>query len=325
MSPVELGQALEGLPKVDDPRLLVGYEQASDASVYALNDGQLLLQTVDFFTPVVDDPYVFGRISAANSLSDIYAMGGTPITALNVVCFPKKMGMDTLNQILRGGADKALEARVSISGGHTVDDIEPKYGLAVTGMVSRDQLITNAGAVPGDVLVLTKPLGSGVLTTALKAGTRREADLARVVEIMDQLNDKASRLMGSHHVHACTDITGFGLLGHLWEMCMASGVGCVLNTSQVPVLPEALPLTGDGNLPGGGYANMEYLRERVSLQGKVERAIEYALYDPQTSGGLLMAVPPSSVSLLLVALRETYPWADCIGEVIQERRLCLRS
>jgi len=313
MGPAELGRALRDLRPFHDPRLLVGYEGFSDASVYALTDDLLLVQSVDFFTPVVDDPRHFGRIAAANSLSDIYAMGATPLTALNIAAFPKKLGMEVLNEIFQGGMEKAAEAGIAIAGGHTVEDPEPKYGLAVTGLVSRDRLVRNCNAQSGDAILLTKPLGFGALTTAVKRGELAEAELAEAIALMEQLNEGASRLLHPHGCRAATDVTGFGFLGHLWEMCQSSGVRAVIQAGDVPVLPLALPLTREWKMPGGSIANMEYLQDRVLQDGPLEPARFGALFDAQTSGGLIIAVPEERADALLDALRTEYPWSSRVG------------
>jgi selenide,water dikinase len=304
------------MPTVHDPRLVVGFETADDASVYEIADGLLMVQTVDFFTPVVDDPYLFGKIAAANALSDVYAMGATPVTALNIAAFPKRLGMELLREIFRGGADKAAEAGIAIAGGHTVDDTEPKYGLAVTGLVRRADLRLNRGARPGDALILTKPLGVGVLTTALKNGELTEADLAPAVAAMEQLNAAAARAMLRHECHAATDVTGFGFLGHLWEMCSASGTGAVITADAVPAFPVSLELARAWKLPGGSVANMEYLQPHVTVDGAVDEGRVNVLYDAQTSGGLLLAVAPASADALLRDLLPDYPWSRRVGEIV---------
>jgi len=312
------------LPTVCDPRLLVGFDTSDDALVYEITDGLLLVQTVDFFTPVVDDPYLFGKIAAANALSDIYAMGATPVTALNVVAFPKKLGMDLLREILRGGADKAAEAGIAIGGGHSVDDAEPKYGLAVTGMVTRDHLRLNCGALPGDALILTKPLGTGILTTALKNGDLGEADLAPTIAVMEQLNAAASRIMLRYECHAVTDVTGFGCLGHLWEMCKASGVGAVVEAGAFPLFPEALPLARDGKLPGGSLANIKHLHPHVSVDGSLDAGVFNVLHDAQTSGGLILAVAPQAAGALLQELLPLHPWSRRVGEIVPGGGIVIR-
>ena len=300
---------------LQDPRLIVGFDTSDDAAVYEVTPGLLLVHTVDFFTPVVDDPYVFGRIAAANSLSDVYAMGGTPLSALNVVGFPRSLGGEILEQILRGGADKAAEAGVAIAGGHTVDDPEPKYGLSVVGTVAREDLLTNATAREGDALVLTKPLGSGVLTTAIKRGELSPKDTDEVVAVMEQLNAEAAGLMKAFAAHACTDVTGFGFLGHLLEMAKGSGRGAEVLAGRVPVLPTALGLCAAGKLPGGSRANLAHLSSQVTCSGTVEPATFRALHDAQTSGGLLVALPPENVGGFLAALRPRHPWAAEVGRI----------
>ncbi len=316
--------ALAGLPTVHDPRLVVGYETADDAAVYEIADGLLLVSTVDFFTPVVDDPYLFGKIAAANALSDVYAMGATPVTALNIAAFPKKLGMALLREIFRGGAEKAAEAGIAIVGGHTIDDAEPKYGLAVTGLVTREHLRLNRGARPGDALILTKPLGIGVLTTALKNGDLADADLAPAVAVMEQLNAAAARIMQNHEVHAVTDITGFGFLGHLHEMCAASGAGARVTAGAVPVLPAALPLARQWKMPGGSVANMEHIQPHVTVDGTVDEGLVNVLYDAQTSGGLLLAVAPAHADPLLRELLPAHPWSRRVGEIVPGGGIVIR-
>ncbi len=263
-----------------------------------------LVQTVDFFTPVVDDPYLFGQIAAANALSDIYAMGAEPLTALNLVAFPScGIGMDVLREILRGGAEKVAEAGAVILGGHSVEDDEPKYGLAVTGVVHPDAVITNQGAQVGDLLVLTKPLGTGVLVTALKGGLLSQEEERSLGEVMAALNAGASRAMRSVGVNACTDITGFGLLGHLREMAWNSGVDVEIEVTSLPFLRRAREYAGMGLVPAGAYRNREHLAPFVEVVGEVSRADLDLLYDPQTSGGLLISVPEERGEELLDALR----------------------
>lgn len=293
---------LRHLPGHDDPRLLVGLETCDDAAVYQLSEELALIMTVDFFTPVVDDPYLFGQIAAANALSDIYAMGGKPLLALNVVGFPTCLSPEIMAEILRGGADKVREAGAIIAGGHTVEDSEPKYGLAVTGLVHPQKVVTNAGASPGDVLVLTKPLGTGIITTAVKAGLAPPDAYGAAVKAMCSLNKEAAEAMQAAGVHACTDITGFGLLGHAAEMALASGVSLVFEYGRIPLLPRALELAATGLIPGGAYRNRDYLLPRVNLAASLTPAQQALLFDPQTSGGLLMAVPPEHLAKLLEEL-----------------------
>ena len=294
------------LPKIDDPKVLVGTSTADDAAVYQVNDSLAIVQTVDYFTPVVDDPYTFGAITAANSLSDIYAMGAQPLFALNVVGFPsKKLPMEVLAEILRGGADKAVEAGINVIGGHTIDDPEPKYGMVVTAVIHPSEIITNAGAKEGDYLVLTKPLGIGIITTAMKKGLVSSETIEEAITVMSTLNKKAAEAMIKVGVNACTDITGFGLLGHLHEMVKASGVGAQLNVSDMPVIPEAWELikTKVGVISGGTRKNLEFLRESLVYREGVTEEELLVLADAQTSGGLLLAVSEERLADLLHELK----------------------
>lgn len=286
----------------EDPNVLVGHNAADDAAVYRLTDDIAIVETVDFFTPVVDDPYDFGRIGAANALSDVYAMGARPLFALNLVAYPKKMDLDVLGEILRGGQASADLAGIAIVGGHSIDDPEPKYGMAVTGIVHPDKVITNAGGRPGDVLVLTKPLGSGILATALKRGVATEQERIVVTELMAGLNKAAGDAAAEARVHAATDITGFGLLGHLLEMVNASGVGAEIRASAVPLLPGVIAYAADGVYPGGSAGNLSYVSEWTAFADAITEPTRLALADAQTSGGLLLAVPEEGVDALLKAL-----------------------
>lgn len=308
------------MPKIEDPNVLVGTNTADDAAVYKIRDDLAIVQTVDYFTPVVDDPYTFGMITAANSLSDIYAMGANPLFALNIVGFPSKtLPMEVLAEILKGGAAKALEAGVSIIGGHTIDDNEPKYGMAVTAVIDPKKVITNSGARVGDVLVLTKPLGIGIITTAIKRGLVAQDTLDRAVQVMSTLNKAAAEVMVQVGVHACTDITGFGFLGHLHEMARGSGVGAKISLSKVPVLPEAWDLIAQGVAPAGTHKNLEYLGSNVVWDESVSREARLVLADAQTSGGLLIAVAEEKAGQLLRALEEArVPVVSAVGEVIDD-------
>jgi|SRR5579872_1350587 len=311
----DLTHVLRQLPQSADPNLLVGTGPADDAAVYRLRDDLLLVQTVDFFTPVVDDPYLFGQIAAANSLSDIYAMGATPRTALNIVGFPLDMlPADTLVQILRGGADMAREAGVTIVGGHTIDDSEPKYGLAVTGTVDGSRFITAREARPGDLLVLTKPLGTGTITTALKAEAAEPHWVQAAVRWMTTLNRSAATVMQATAVSAATDVSGFGLLGHLHEMCEASGVGATVSFSACPLLPGAVECTRAGFVPKGTRNNLDAVGNAVRNAAGLDDTDLHLLSDPQTSGGLLIALPASSLdSFQRAAARDML--AAVIGQV----------
>jgi len=291
---------VRGLPAVDEPRLLVGSNTADDAAVFKLNDEIALVMTIDFFTPIVDDPYDFGRIAAANALSDVYAMGGVPLAAMNVVAFPlEQLGGDILREILRGGADIAAVAGIAVVGGHSIDDPEPKYGMSVTGTVHPGELISNAGAKAGDVLVLTKPLGVGAITTARKRGVRDDALLAHAVETMTRLNDGASVAAREAKAHAMTDVTGFGLLGHLHNLGRASGVAAVIDASCVPAIDGVLALlSGDDAVSGGSRRNRDYAETFTTFAPDVEEARRRLLCDATTSGGLLVAVAPEAAPTL---------------------------
>jgi selenide,water dikinase len=282
------------LPRSADERLLVASDSADDAAVFKLSDELALVLTIDFFTPIVDDPYDFGRIAAANALSDVYAMGGRPLAAMNVVAFPlERLGGDVLREILRGGADVAIAAGAPIVGGHSIDDPEPKYGLSVTGTVHPDELVTNAGALAGDALVLTKPLGVGAVVTARKRGLRDDALLADAVATMAALNDAASAAARAAGAHAMTDVTGFGLLGHLHSLARASGVAARVDAAAVPALDGVLELLeGDGAVSGGSARNREYAETFTSFEASVPEAHRRLVCDATTSGGLLVAVAP---------------------------------
>jgi len=314
-----LAQVLGQLPPITDPNVLVGYNTSDDAAVYQLTPELATVQTVDMFPPVVDDAYHYGAIAAANSLSDVYAMGARPLTALNIICFPgSTLSMDVLAQILKGSSDKIAEAGVSLVGGHTLEDPEPKYGLCVMGVVHPDKIVTNSGARPGDVLVLTKPLGIGILTTAHKAGLVSEDIVARMVEVMERLNRDAAEAMVEVGVNACTDITGFGLMGHLHEMVHGSKVIARVLASKVPVMTEAWPLVEERIVPGGTYANMEYLKDNLRWNEGVSPEARIVLCDAQTSGGLLISVPAEKSQALLDALaaRRVQDVA-VIGEILE--------
>lgn len=293
---------MKHLPPVAHPNLLVGADTGDDAAVYRMDDDTALIQTVDFFPPIVDDPYSFGQIAVANALSDVYAMGGKPLTALNVVGFPARLPKDILGRILVGGSDKAREAGVLIVGGHTVDDEEPKYGLAVTGVVRPGSEVTNAGAMAGDDLVLTKPLGTGIITTAGKQGAADADTLARAVEVMGALNKAASEAMVEVGANACVDVTGFGFLGHLRGMTRASGVSARVSLGALPFIEGAVALAESGVAPGGTHRNLQSLEGDVSWDGAISDVEKILLADAQTSGGLLISVRPNKTAALLAAL-----------------------
>lgn len=309
---------LRNLPTFFDPNVLVGLETSDDAAVYRLTDELAVIQTLDFFTPVVDDPYRFGQVAAANSLSDVYAMGGKPVLALNIVCFPNCLDPAVLGEILRGGADKIKEAGAVLLGGHSVEDNEPKYGLSVMGTVHPSAVLANCGARPGDVLVLTKPLGTGIINTALKAELISPEEEDAVYASMSELNAFAAEVMIPLKPNACTDITGFGLLGHALEMARGSEVTIELEADALPVLPGAVGYAEMGIVPGGAYRNADYAEGQVLWQPEVSTAMRDVIADPQTSGGLLIALPAERADALLAGLAKGMrtPYA-LIGRVVE--------
>jgi selenide,water dikinase len=288
-----------------DENVIVGLDRADDAGVYKITDDLALIQTVDFFTPIVDDPYWFGQIAAANALSDVYAMGGIPKTAMNLVAFPvKQMDLSVLRQIIQGGIDKLAEAGVVLIGGHSIEDKELKYGLSVTGIVHPARVLTKKNLQPGDRLVLTKPLGTGIINTAIKA-SMASADLTdKVTRLMASLNRDAAGIMLRFNVHACTDITGFGLLGHLSEMVYGSSMSVRIFSDRVPMIPEALEFAAMGLLPAGAYKNKEFRESMIDFEQKVARSMQDVLFDPQTSGGLLISVGSDQADALVKALSD---------------------
>lgn len=299
---------------------MVGLETSDDAGVYLLSEEIALVQTVDFFTPIVDDPFTFGQIAVVNALSDVYAMGGKPLTALNLVAFPiKTLSPSILREILRGGLSKMEEAGVALVGGHTVEDPEIKYGLAVTGIVHPEKILSNAKAKPGDRLVLTKPLGTGVISTALKGEMASPEAVQGMVDCMVTLNRKAAEWMETLGAHACTDITGFGFIGHGLEMASASRVGLVVHSKRVPLLPNALEYGGMGLFPAGAYSNRQYYSCRVEVDPTVPPLLIDLFYDPQTSGGLLVSLPQDQTEKMVESLRKDgHADASIIGEVVEE-------
>ena len=310
------------MPKIKNPNVLVGFNLADDAGVYKIRNDLALVQTVDFFPPVVDDPYDFGAIAAANALSDIYAMGGKPLSALNIVGYPpQSLSLSVLDEILRGGADKAQEADVAIIGGHTIKTKEPIYGMAVTGTIHPDKIVTNATAKVGDSLVLTKPLGIGIITTAIKKEQVEGKWVAEAVKIMTFLNKSASEAMLSVGINACTDITGYGLLGHLCELVQASKVGAKIFLSKVPVIDFAWELAKRKIVPGGTLANLSFIEQKVDWEGEITEEAKLILSDAQTSGGLLISVPKEKEKKLLDRLiSKGVPNPVVIGEIVEDRR-----
>lgn len=311
-----LAQLLGDIRVHADPNLLVGFDKSDDASVYRISDELALVQTVDFFPPIADDPYTFGQIAATNALSDVYAMGGEPKLCLNIMAVPKDMPSEAVHELLRGGYDKVYEAGALITGGHSILDDEPKYGLAVTGFVHPDRVLTNAGAKPGDVLFLTKPLGIGILTTAAKADLLSDEGRDLSLRLMTTLNKGARDVMVQYRVHACTDVTGFALLGHACEMAQGSGVALEIDTSKIAIIPEALELARMGILPEGMYRNRTFAQPMVDA-GEVELAVQDVLYDPQTAGGLLIAVDAADADAMEAALTPEVPACQRIGQVCE--------
>lgn len=314
-----MAQVLRHLPaNKEDPNLLVGIDYADDAGVYKLTDEIALIQTLDFFTPIVDDPYMFGQIAAANSLSDVYAMGGKPLTVMNIVGFEvKKLGPEILADILRGGADKVIESGAVIVGGHSVDDAEPKYGLSVTGICHPDKFWANKGAKPGDALILTKPIGTGIVTTAIKRGAASQADIDLVTETMATLNKVGAEVLMDYQVNACTDITGFGLLGHALEMAKASEVHIKLDLSQIPILPNTKDFTEKGMIPGGTRANLEWIKVDIAFDPAITPHYHFILADAVTSGGLLASIPADQAEAAIAQMQEKGIDARIIGRVVE--------
>jgi selenide,water dikinase len=317
IGPADLRQVIANLPLAEpNPNLLVGLDTSDDAGVYKLNDELAIVQTVDFFTPIVDDPYSFGQIAAANALSDIYAMGGKPLTVLNIVAFPiQKLDKQVLSDILRGASDKVKEAGATLVGGHSIDDNEPKFGLAVTGLIHPEKVRTNSGAKPGDKLILTKPIGVGILTTSIKKDRLNEEEVARVTQVMSTLNKTAAEIMELYEVHACTDITGFGLMGHASEMAKGSGAGINIVKEQVPVLPRVRKLAEEGFVPGGTKNNFAYLLDSITFPETMDQIDQWILCDAVTSGGLLISVTPEQAEDLLEKLVQAGVEASLIGDV----------
>lgn len=317
MSPGDLDQILCGLPFLSDPNLLVGTATCDDAGVYRLNDDTALIQTLDFFTPIVDDPFRFGQITAANALSDVYAMGGKPLLAMNIVCFPAKMDRGILKKIISGGLDKLNEAGTLLVGGHSIEDEEIKYGLSVTGTVHPDKVLLNSGAKPGDKLLLTKPLGIGILSTAIKGNLAGEETEEAITEVMVTLNKLAAESMTGLEVHACTDITGFGLIGHLHEMVHGAHCSATITASSVPLMKDVEKFAAMGIIPEGAHKNKAFYKKWVETSLPENNPLEIILYDPQTSGGLLIAAPADSIQEIQAKLNDSkYPLQTAvIGEI----------
>ncbi len=320
MSPKDLAQVLSQLPQIDDPNLLVGSNTADDAAAYKITDDLAMVQTIDYFTPTVDDPYHFGQIAAANSLSDIYAMGCKPLFALNIVGFPAGLPMEILGEILQGGANKAKEAGIPVIGGHTIDDKEPKYGMVVTAIAKPSEIITNATAKVGDVLILTKPLGIGIINTAIKEQIASKETIDNVVKLMITLNKDAAEAMIEVGINCCTDITGFGLVGHLHEITEASKVGAEIRMEDIPIIPESREFFKKGMLPGTSKPTLEFIQESLEWDTNISEEDKLILADPQTSGGLLITVEESKAERLKTALQEKgVPVISEIGRIVEDK------
>ncbi len=316
MGPGALSGILSKLPKFQSENLLVGFDSSDDAAVYKVRDDLAIVQTVDFFPPIVDDPYTFGQIAATNSLSDVYAMGSTPATAMNLICFPSCLPIEIMGEIMQGGYSKVKEAGAIIAGGHTIEDEEPKYGLCVTGFIHPKDVLTNSGCREGDLLILTKALGTGILSTAAKADLLSPRDYQRMVQLMTTLNAKARDAMMAVGANACTDVTGFGLLGHAFEMADGSKKTIELYSKEMPIVPTALELAREGIIPSGAYSNRGYLEEKITVAGSVPLEVSDVLADPQTAGGLLISLPESKAKELLSRLSLVTEDARIVGQVL---------
>lgn len=314
-----LAKLLEGFKSHTDENLIVGYDKSDDASVYVLNEETAIIQTTDFFPPIVDNPYLYGKIAATNAISDVYAMGGQPKLALNIMCVAESMDDATVREILRGGYDAAYDAGAIITGGHTIKGAEPVYGLAVTGFVQPDKVLTNSGAKPGDVLVLTKPLGVGIITTAAKADMADEQLMEKIYLQMATLNKTARDIMVKYPVNSCTDVTGFALLGHSFEMAQGSGCTIHIQTEKLPYHKEALEFASMGLVPAGAYRNRQYAENGVKLCRDIPQALQDIMYDPQTSGGLLIAIPQQYAQQFVAELKTSVPEAEIIGYVTEKQ------
>ena len=315
---------LAELPRLEDDKLLVGFDASDDAYVYDLGDGRGLVGTTDFFPPMVDDPFLFGQVAAANALSDVWAMGGTPVLALNLLCLPNCLGLEVAGQILAGGADKCREAGVIVAGGHSINDHEPKFGLAVSGFVDLDRLLANRSAREGDVLVLTKALGTGILTSAHKGGILDDEGVKVATDSMITLNKLPIELACGLELHACTDVTGFSLMGHGCEMAEASGLKALINASAVPVMARAREMARMGLIPAGAYRNRDFFGPRVSISDDVPLDLSDVLFDPQTSGGLLLAMPEGDADELVSRLRDAGQPAAVVGSMVAHEGCSVR-
>ena len=321
VGPDILDEVLSGLDNTTSvsENLLVGIETSDDAAVYKINDELAIIETLDFFTPIVDDPYTFGKIAATNSLSDVYAMGGEPSMAMNIVCFPNCLPPKILTEILKGGLEKMKEAECLLIGGHTVQDDEPKYGLSVSGFVHPNKVWKNSSAKVGDVLILTKPIGLGVINTAIKGGLATKEEITDAVHTMETLNKYAKRAVEYNTINSCTDITGFGLMGHCYEMAKGSDTTFVLNSSNLPILKGAIDYANMGLIPKGCYDNKKFVGNNYILQNEVDEALLNVMFNPETSGGLLITVPENEVDEILNKLKNIPTRFAVIGRVEEKR------
>lgn len=318
IGPGVLHNVLSNLPKFENPNLLVGFDTSDDACVYKINDSTVAIQTVDFFPPMVDDPYVFGQIAAANALSDIYAMGGNPAVAMNLLCFPSCLDTSIMHDILAGGYEKVKEAGAVIAGGHTIADPTPKYGLCVSGYAHPSEILLNSNAKSGDLLVLTKPLGIGIMNTAAKAELLTESKIKEITSIMYTLNKYAKECTSGLEVHSCTDITGFSLIGHSYEMASGSNKTIEIFSDCVPIIDGALDYAKMGIIPEGMYNNLDYLKDKFTLASNIKQELQDVLIDPQTSGGLLLSIPEKNINEFLSRIEAFTTYARVVGQVIDK-------
>lgn len=318
IGPGVLHEVLSGLPRFHNSNLLVGFDTKDDACVYKINEDIVVIQTVDFFPPMVDDPYTFGQIAAANALSDIYAMGGNPATAMNLLCFPSCLDTSIIKEILAGGYDKVKEAGAVIAGGHTIADPTPKYGLCVSGFAHPSEILANSSAKTGDILIITKPLGIGIMNTAAKAELLTESKLKKVASIMSTLNKYAKECASGLEVHSCTDVTGFSLIGHSYEMASGSNKTIEIFSKAVPIIDEALEYAKMGIIPEGMYNNLDYLKDKFELESEITQELQDVLLDPQTSGGLLLAISENHAKEFLSRIEEFTPYARVVGQVLDK-------
>ncbi|KFX58617.1 selenide, water dikinase SelD [Clostridium botulinum] len=318
IGPGVLHSVLSSLPKFEDENLIVGFDTSDDACVYKINDDTVVIKTVDFFPPMVDDPYTFGQVAAANALSDVYAMGGNPSIAMNLICFPSCLDISIMREILAGGYDKVKEAGAVIAGGHTIADPTPKYGLCVSGFARPEEILSNSNAKTGDVIILTKPLGIGIMNTAAKAELIDENKIKEVTSIMSTLNKYAKECTLGLEIHSCTDVTGFGLIGHSYEMASGSKKTIEIFSESIPIIDGALDYAKMGIIPEGMYNNLDYLKDKFAVGANISQELQDVLIDPQTSGGLLLSLPEKQAKEFLSRIENFTPYARIIGQVLDK-------